>query len=432
MRGARWLTAAVLCSAAPAARAETRGALTFGPIAGWQRSEAPGAVVLERGGARWARAVVFDTRASRGSVEADFAAAWQAEAVALGAGAPLAPVVNTHVSGWRVALSGAAVDQRGAPATLLLVVYSDGRRAVPILYLSNDPALQPPFNEWLGRLALPPPASAAAPPAPAPAAPPVAAEHRETPWEQAARAPKRRGSAQWRGGPLAGIWMGFRNSAQFERSVVDRDLHLQLSKTSPTWLTFLADGTFYEGMVRAGFWALDPAEEARLDPDNARFWGSWRVEGDRVHLKARSGRTLDYTLGQDLLDEDPRTTGHTRFHRARSVDGLTLDGTWSTWQRWDEASRAPHWAGSPVIRFWRDGRFEDRGAFLHTLIDPIASCPPYRRPGRGTYRVEGFALMLRYDDGRDVHHTLTPPMKGDLLANDKVLFVGQFPFYRQD
>ena len=213
--------------------------------------------------------------------------------------------------------------------------------------------------------------------------------------------------------------------------MVDGDPELQLGKLKPRWLTFLADGTFFEGLPRHGLWALVPAAEQRVDPDGASFWGTWRADGGAVSAVNTLGRKLAWRLQGQALVEDARTTGGTTFHRAASVDGLVLDGTFSSFRLWKDSDAGPRWHGRPVIRFGRDGRFEDLGAFLNNPAEPLEASPPEHRPGRGRYAIEGFTLMLRYDDGREAHHSLTPPMKRTLDARSDVLFVGQAPFYRR-
>jgi hypothetical protein len=154
------------------------------------------------------------------------------------------------------------------------------------------------------------------------------------------------------------------------------------------------------------------------------------VSGDRVTASQPSGRVQEFRLRGDELLEDPKI-GKTKYSRAKSVDGLKLTGTWSTWMHWEEKQAGPTWKSVPVIAFTGDGRFEDRGAFMGNPTDALASAPPDHRPGRGSYEIAGFTLLLRYDDGREVSHPFTAAMTKDAFRDASFFFIGKFPFYQR-
>ncbi len=239
-----------------------------------------------------------------------------------------------------------------------------------------------------------------------------------------------RGKAPGRDAAPVGIWAGIRNAAGFQYSPLSRQLELHAAKMDIGWRTFFADGTSFEGLPEHGMQRLDLAAE-RAHPQNGAFWGQWSLAGDRVAMRNFAGRTLDYTLRNGELIEDPKSTGNARYTRLTSVDGLRLDGVWSTSQKWNESNAGSNWTSVPVIQFSRDGRFVDRGAFMYTGIDRLTAENAPRLPGKGSYDIRSFTLTLRYDDGREILRVLVPPMKKDLSSDSQVIYIGQFPYYRQ-
>jgi hypothetical protein len=139
----------------------------------------------------------------------------------------------------------------------------------------------------------------------------------------------------------------------------------------------------------------------------------------------------EYHLDGDTLKEDPKTTGHATYRRVTSVDGLKIEGSWSSWRKWDDSQVAPNWKSAPVISFTRDGHFVDRGAFMYNVTDPVGSTLAPRHPGAGTYEIRGYTLVLRYGDGRLEPHAFTGAMGNDPGKDAAVLFLGKVPFYRR-
>lgn len=233
----------------------------------------------------------------------------------------------------------------------------------------------------------------------------------------------------WKGAPIVGVWMGFKSTASFEYSLVKNASELQLAKHALRWRTFLADGSSFEGLPDRGLLGIDVAA-ARRDPASGAFWGTWTISGDKVTARQPSGRVQEYVVSGDVLREDERSTGRTQYWRARSVDGLKLDGTWSSFLQWDETQAGPTWRTRPLIRFTADGRFEDRGAFVPS---PVDDPPPgaEHAPGRGSYLIAGFTLVLRYDDGRVVQRPFSAAPGAAPRGDSGVIFIGKFSFHRQ-
>ena len=207
-----------------------------------------------------------------------------------------------------------------------------------------------------------------------PSAPAVAAL---SPAPAALTARPKRGNAKWSGAPIVGIWMGFKDVGEIELNAVFGTFDVYVSKHKLRWRTFLCNGSSFEGLPRNGLLSLEIAEA-----------------------------------------------------RAEKDDGLKLEGTWSSWMKWDDRQAAPNWTSAPVISLTRDGHFVDRGALMYSTIDPLTAQNAQRHPGKGTYEINGYTLGLRYDDGREVHRPFIGAMKKDPSRDASVVFIGQFPLYR--
>jgi hypothetical protein len=196
--------------------------------------------------------------------------------------------------------------------------------------------------------------------------------------------------------------------------------------TELQWRTFLSDGSFYEGLPEAGLLGATEGKSER-----ANSWGTWTREKNRVIVRPSPSRTLEYTLSGEELNEDPKSTGFDTYYKAKTVDGLRLHGIWSTEETWHEADRTADWTGVPVIQFWRDGRFVDRGAFLYGRTEPLTRDNAERHPGSGTYDINGFTLVLRYDDGRVLFHAFTGVLGRDPAHGDAMVYIRKRAFHKQ-
>lgn len=357
--------------------------------------------------------VLYPARASLGSPAKDFASEWQqtvaASFTADEVPAPVASKLEAQVPLFEGGSN--ASSSSGSRYAHLYLLRWGGKILTVMVVASNRGAfdtMRPTLARFFQGLRLP---AAAAPPAVLAAVP-------------------KRGEVKWTGAPIVGIWMGFKDVGDIELSPVTGDFNLYVSKHALRWRTFLADGSSFEGLPRNGLLSLE-LTQARADPDDGRFWGTWTVAGAQVTARQPSGRLQVYRLDGDTLREDAKTTGHATFWRARSVDGLKLEGTWSSFVQWDESQSGPNWTSAPVISFTRAGRFVDRGALMWSTIDPLTAQNAERHPGQGTYEINGYTLVLRYEDGREVQRPFMGAMKKDPARDASVIFVGKFPFYRQ-
>lgn len=121
-----------------------------------------------------------------------------------------------------------------------------------------------------------------------------------------------------------------------------------------------------------------------------RLWGTWTFEGGRGVLKMPYAEIPIVQDGQDLI----LTTGKTehRYRRAREVDGARIDGTYGLLE---------HNGKVPAITFTEDGGFSDDGAVKVLEHGGYQTYSTGDKPGKGTYEVKNWTLLLHYADGRE-------------------------------
>jgi hypothetical protein len=383
---------------------------------------------IDRKGGFYVRWALYDAQPAAESLEQSFAREWR-ETVGnnFGVSAPTRITPGKTREGVGYLQGGAEAASGNGPVLVELRMFNLGGRVVSLMTLAPTAKAvantKPALERFIDSLKFQgmKPAESGGTPAPGAALP--AGKPQPT-----VPAP---GKTLWNGSPVVGIWVGLKNDPGFDYNAAFNRFDLKLLNHKPRWRTFLADGSFYEDMPGEGLLRIDPAAE-RGKPETGAFWGRWTLDGKRVQVVTdSSGRKLDYQLNGDDLIEDPKTTGRTTWWRARSPDGMRLDGTWSTSEKWDEANAGPNWTSVPIISFTRDGRFIDRGAFMYSFIDPLIAESAPRHPGQGTYEIRGFTLVLRYDDGREMLKTFTGGMRKDPAKDDRIVFIGKFPFYRQ-
>jgi hypothetical protein len=195
---------------------------------------------------------------------------------------------------------------------------------------------------------------------------------------------------------------------------------------SPRWYTFFADGQVFEDLPRTGLAGFD-RNASRSDPNQASYWGTWQFAAGTGTI-AKPGVRFPEKLKLEqpallVIDID-------RFSRCAAVDGLRLDGTWTSFANANdpELMRLP--AGKrPLFQFSRDGRFVDEGVFatfLRTYGNEAGDAA-----GSGTYDIRDFTLTLRYSDGRVRRTAFSGMLGADPAVRNDIVFIGRSQFNRK-
>lgn len=388
----------VFASSLALADTETYSLFRYEPPPG-ERAEQGGVVSytrIDNTAGTFCRVVLGEAVPSTGSAESDFDSEWHdfVEANMEVARPPAGRSGKT--SGGVPFIEGRAdVMNQGNPFHYLMLSFTaDGRRASVQIIGGNEAqatTCRGQLQRFLGSLAIV--GGAARPPAsPAPATPVTANANVGT----------------WKGASPRGVWMA----------------HIFAPLTGsyapiPNWLVLYDDGLAYTSVPRDGLQGFDRAS-SRAKGDVA--WAKWTWNGDKGATQSlsnpRSTAVLRFDSGGRILLVDSD-----RYSRCANVDGLRLDGAWTSYADPDDPALGALPVGQrPLIRFQKNGRFVDEG-LLSTFLMAGPDKPDGEPPGAGSYSIQDFTLTLRYDDGRVTHNALNGFLDIDPSKDPKYLML---------
>ncbi|MEK6697827.1 MAG: hypothetical protein AABZ10_02175 [Nitrospirota bacterium] len=239
------------------------------------------------------------------------------------------------------------------------------------------------------------------------------------------------GNASLSGTGVAGVWMGF------VTTVMGFNKPMSTGKPQPRWRVFLNNGVLLTQMPNDGLLALDLAARA-ANKNQDPHWHEYTFAGSSGATR-KAGTTVSWRL--DLLKPNELrmnaggpillpgafsnqmswTYENAVFYRCPRVDGLRLDGSWTTWYDPKDPqleSMAP--GQRPIIHFRRDGHFVDDGVFSAFGTGRPGGVD---NPGRGTYELRNYTLILRFDDGRVRNEAFTGLLGSDPATANEVIYI---------
>lgn len=159
------------------------------------------------------------------------------------------------------------------------------------------------------------------------------------------------------------------------------------------YASFYDDGIWYADIPRYGY-AGFRRDEARNDAGTGSYWGTWKLTGSEGELTRPS---VTRKMPLKILKDDEIELDHTHYYRCASVDGMKLDGAWTSYANPADPDLKKPGGTKAILHFSPDGHFRDDGLFalfLGSMDGPVKSAP-----GSGTYEIKDWTLILRYDDG---------------------------------
>ncbi|MBI4890290.1 MAG: hypothetical protein HY821_06670 [Acidobacteria bacterium] len=353
---------------------------------------------------------VYSSRAGSGRPDAEFAEEWKTivQQSFRSQASPRPAPGNTAAGVSYLNGSAEAQQQNGAPAHVRLVTFQGGNRVGSMMFVAThraamescEPAIQNLLNSV--RLSVQG-AAAPQPAAPQTSSPPATGA--ANPAGSSQPAPNRSG--------IAGVWMGF------------RPLGMGSYEPRPRWYTFFEDGQVFEDIPREGFAGWN-SSASKATEEQRPYWGTYTFSnGSGVITKPGARFTTSIRMDADggiLLDSD-------KFIRCSGVDGLRLEGSWTSFSDPNDPALNQLPAGQrPILRLARSGQFLDEGIFLTILRNYTEQAPP---SGAGTYEIRAFTLILRYRDGTVRQVAFTGLLKLDPGRDNNILFLGRTQFNRQ-
>jgi hypothetical protein len=184
------------------------------------------------------------------------------------------------------------------------------------------------------------------------------------------------------------------------------------------------DGDYCSEMPFTGLQTFD---KEKSKSSGKQTWGKFTMQNDNGAFVSQYENVKVKKVSATKMEKIGYTYG---FAKCASVDGLKLNGAWSY---------IPNWSKDPkdyyrqpgcrqIIYFKTDGSFDDRGIFVADSRYPNKHAED--APGKGTYSISNFTLILKYDDGRTIYKAFSGVADRDPAVNDEVVYIGTNPFYK--
>jgi hypothetical protein len=403
------LSLVLLLVAAPwlAAQTQSFGITSFTPPSGWDSALGGDHITftfIDQSAGSYVMLAVYESTSRSGDPEKDFASEWKNVVVKSFSEAP-APrsVSNRTKSGLEFREGGANVSKNGAVSYVRLMVFPSERKMFSVLAVASHQGAfegkQAVVRSFLDSMKI------AAQPA-STGRPPVTLGTSSSGSSGAIGA----GGAPRSGSGITGVWLGFKaNYPSYE--------------PRPRWYVFYEDGTVFEDLPRSGLAGFN-RQVSKTDSGQHSYWGSYSVAGSSATI-TKPG--VNYP--EKIVVENPgkiKIDG-LYFNRCRPVDGLRLQGAWTSYANPNDPSldRLPR-GKSPVFHFTSDGKFIDDGVLAVFLSEGHAD-----QAGSGEYEIRDFTLVLRYSDGRIKTLAFSGLCPGDASTSNDLIFIGRSGFRKR-
>ncbi|MFV0606095.1 MAG: hypothetical protein ACK5NK_09665 [Niabella sp.] len=221
-------------------------------------------------------------------------------------------------------------------------------------------------------------------------------------------------------GSKADVWVYFRLNY-----LLNPDFLGNTSEYKFEYFIVYPNGDYYPGFPLDGLHTLDNAKKQNDS------WGKFTMNGNKGSFKSK----YDVIELEKLSPVLMKRPGYTyQLRKMALVDGLFLEGEWGVYADWE---KQPQFSKSGyegtgvrcVITFKKDGTFIDDGLFVTNLSRPNEA--PDRMPGKGTYAIKNFTILLKYDDGRMIYKAFTGAGSIDPAKDDKVFYMNENPYYKK-
>jgi hypothetical protein len=204
------------------------------------------------------------------------------------------------------------------------------------------------------------------------------------------------------------IWMGVQNGQ-----------YLIGWETSMDWKIIFPNGDYFDQLPSNGF--LNFHRNA-----TGGNWGKFTFTGGRGSFKNKFENIDVKSTSAGRLEKVGYAYG---LYKVASVDGVTLAGAYVLYANYRKDPYFRQSGCRQIFYFEKNGSFDDRGIW--------ADCRPGRiknedAPGKGTYQITNYTLILKYSDGRVITKAFSGVIDKPLTRDDSVLYVGGNPWFKID
>lgn len=400
----------LLAGAPLAAQTQTFDITSFTPPSGWATAQGSTNITftfIDQAAGHYVMLVVYNSTASSGDQEKDFASEWKNVVVRSFSevGVPRS-MSNRTKPGLEFREGSANVAKSGKASYVRLMVFPSGKRMFSVMAVATNQGAferkQAVVSSFLDSMKI------AAQPAVAGKLPAAEAGHSSSANAGTIGA----GGAPRSSSGIVGVWMGFKSTyPSFE--------------PRPRWYVFFEDGTVFEDLPFHGLAGFNRAA-SKADREQGGSWATYTVSGSSATI-TKGGlypeKIVIEAPGKMKLDDHP-------LNRCRPVDGLRLQGSWTYFTNPNDPSldRMPR-GQAPIIHFTSDGKFVDDGVVALFLTEGNRSID---QAGSGTYEIRDFTLILRYSDGRVKAYAFSGMCPGDPFTKNDGIFIGRTEFWKRN
>lgn len=395
--------AAAVCPLA--GQVQTFDIASFTPPSGWTADQSGDHVVfttIDQTGGTYVMLAIYESTPRSGIGEKDFASEWKNIVVkSFSQTAPPRSMVRKTRAGSEFREGGAIVPKSGGSVYVKLMVFSAEKRMLSVMAVASTQgafdAKVSAVNAFVDSMKVSAQAVAGRPAAGDGGGP-------------AASGGNIGAGGSPHGGGIVGVWLGFKN-------------YYPSYEPRPRYYVYFEDGTVFEDLPRKGLAGFNRSA-SKAESGQANYWGTYSVSGSSGTITKPGVR---YPEKIEVQGAGKMKLDGLIFQRCHPVDGLRLQGDWTSYSNPNDPSldRLPR-GKAPIFHFSGDGRFVDDGVLASFLHDDGADSA-----GAGTYEIRDFTLILRYSDGRVKQFAFSGLCPADASTSNDIILIGRSEFRKR-
>jgi hypothetical protein len=210
------------------------------------------------------------------------------------------------------------------------------------------------------------------------------------------------------GDGITGVWISYAN------------INGGLGNLSWNWRVFFSDKKSLSNLPNGGFANLKYKTYFDNSKNDADFFnvGIYNfANGKGTNTKSGS----NYTDKLELIKPTQLKIDGTVYMKCTSINGQKLNGTFTTYANPQDPDLLSQPKGNrSVISFTTDGKFIDEGVY-QTLLQDYGKGEAYNAPGKGTYELKDYSIILKFYDGRVKQEAFTVPNSRTVTETNLIL-----------
>jgi hypothetical protein len=205
------------------------------------------------------------------------------------------------------------------------------------------------------------------------------------------------------GSGIAGVWMALTDDFPF-------------TGLSFKWRVFFTNGKTIYNLPSKGLYNYNGTKENHFDITDYTF-------------KSTSGYIGSTQYKLLLESADKLKIGSNTYTKCTNITGVKFEGSYGIASKdYMDQNNIRNGAKS-IIHFKKDGIFNDEGLWATFLENNSDNIKPENMPGKGTYELKDFTLILKYNDGRVRYEPFNFTLNTTATTN-KMIFIKQNKLYK--